>query len=148
MVNIWKNTPPVDEVIIKPVSSWSCCHGVGRWKEDCGCSTGGMAGWNQKWRKPLRETLDNLRDKLVDLTENEGKKYFKDVWQARNNYIDVVLDRNNIESFLQENTLENLDENDNINALKLMEIQRQAMLMYTSCGWFSTKFQALKQFKL
>lgn len=140
--------PPVDEVIIKPVSSWSCCHGVGRWKEDCGCSTGGMAGWNQKWRKPLRETLDNLRDKLVDLTENEGKKYFKDVWQARNNYIDVVLDRNNIESFLQENTLENLDENDNINALKLMEIQRQAMLMYTSCGWFFNEISGIETIQI
>lgn len=140
--------PPVDEVIIKPVSSWSCCHGVGRWKEDCGCSTGGMEGWNQKWRKPLRETLDNLRDKLVDLTENEGKKYFKDVWQARNNYIDVVLDRNNIESFLQENTLENLNENDNINALKLMEIQRQAMLMYTSCGWFFNEISGIETIQI
>lgn len=140
--------PPVDEVIIKPVSSWSCCHGVGRWKEDCGCSTGGMTGWNQKWRKPLREGLDNLRDKLVDLTENEGKKYFKDVWQARNNYIDVVLDRNNIESFLQENTLENLDENDNINALKLMEIQRQAMLMYTSCGWFFNEISGIETIQI
>lgn len=136
--------PPVDEVVIKSVSSWSCCHGVGRWKEDCGCSTGGMAGWNQKWRKPLRNALNMLRDKLVDITEIEGKKYFKNVWVARNNYIDVVLDRNNIEKFLKENTLKELSEKENIKALKLMEIQRQAMLMFTSCGWFFNEISGIE----
>lgn len=135
--------PPVDEVVIKPVSSWSCCHGVGRWKEDCGCSTGGMAGWNQKWRKPLREALDMLRDKLVDLTQKEGEKYFHDVWQARNNYINVILDRSHIGEFLKENT-KNLSEKEEIKALKLMEIQRQAMLMYTSCGWFFNEISGIE----
>ena len=81
------------EVDIKQASSWSCFHGVGRWSDDCGCSTGGHPGWNQKWRKPLREALNYLRDKLVEIYTKEGKKYFKDVWAARNNYIDVILDR-------------------------------------------------------
>lgn len=139
--------PPVDEVVIKLVSSWSCCHGVGRWKEDCGCSTGGMAGWNQKWRKPLREALDMLRNKLIELTEKEGKKYFSDVWNARNNYIDVVLDRNNINKFLHENAYE-ISEEDKVKALKLMEIQRQAMLMYTSCGWFFNEISGIETIQI
>lgn len=59
------------EVDIKQASSWSCFHGVGRWKEDCGCSTGGHPGWNQKWRKPLREALDYLRDELAGLLKKK-----------------------------------------------------------------------------
>jgi alpha-amylase/alpha-mannosidase (GH57 family) len=70
-----KRFPPVYEVEIDEGpkgegTSWSCAHGVERWKEDCGCSTGGRAGWNQKWRKPLRESLDLLRD---ELREGRGK---------------------------------------------------------------------------
>ena len=138
--------PPKNEVIIKPVSSWSCCHGVGRWKEDCGCSTGGMQGWNQKWRKPLREALDNLRDKLSKITESVGKNLFKDVWAARNDYINVILNRNEetVHLFLEKNAKENLSEQDKINAVKLMEIQRQAMLMYTSCGWFFNELSGIE----
>ncbi len=130
--------PPECEVEIKQASSWSCFHGVGRWKEDCGCSTGGRAGWNQKWRKPLRNALDYLRDELIVLCEAEGEKYFYDFWNARNNYIDVILDRNelSIKKFFAENLKPGLSEEDKVFAMKLMEIQRQAMLMYTSCGWF------------
>lgn len=138
--------PPKDEVVIKPVSSWSCCHGVGRWKEDCGCSTGGMQGWNQKWRKPLREGLDNLRDKLINICENEGRKYFKDFWSARNDYIHVILNRNeeNLHEFFEKNLAGNCSENKKIAAVKLMEIQRQAMLMYTSCGWFFNEISGIE----
>ena len=130
--------PPECEVDIKQASSWSCFHGVGRWKEDCGCSTGGHAGWNQKWRKPLRNALDYLRDELRILCETEGEKYFNDFWNARNNYIEVILDRNEltIKKFFTENLKPDLSEDDKVRAMKLMEIQRQAMLMYTSCGWF------------
>ena len=127
------------EVDIKQASSWSCFHGVGRWKEDCGCSTGGQAGWNQKWRKPLRDAFDYLRDNLAILFEREGQKYFiKNPWEVRNEYIDVILDRNemNVKYFIQQNTKPELDDNQRVLAMKLLEIQRQAMLMYTSCGWF------------
>lgn len=67
------------EVDIKQASSWSCFHGVGRWKEDCGCSTGGHPGWNQKWRKPLREALDYLRDELSIIFEKKVKNTLKKI---------------------------------------------------------------------
>ena len=125
------------EVDIKQASSWSCFHGVGRWKEDCGCSTGGHPGWNQQWRKPLREALDYLRDELITVFEQCGKKYFADVWNVRNKYIDVILDRGdmNIKNFQHENFLPDLSDEEKIHAMELLEIQRQTMLMYTSCGW-------------
>ena len=135
--------PPVHEVEIDEGpkgegTSWSCCHGVGRWKEDCGCSTGGMPGWNQKWREPLREALDFLRDELGCIFEGEGAKVFKDVWEARNGYIDVILDRSpeERERFFEKYATGGLDEKGALKALKLLEMERHALQMYTSCGWF------------
>ena len=138
--------PPQVEVDIKPVSSWSCFHGVGRWKEDCGCSTGGHPSWNQKWRKPLREALDYLRDELVVIFEKEASKYMQNPWGARNNYIDVVLNRNEetIRKFQDENFVQNLTEEQKVNAMKLLEMQRQTMLMYTSCGWFFSEISGIE----
>ena len=134
------------EVDIKQASSWSCFHGVGRWKEDCGCSTGGHPGWNQKWRKPLRDALDYLRNELVKIFEKEGVNYFEDVWAVRNKYISVILDRSriNVEKFQHENFLPNLSEEDRVRAMELLEIQRQAMLMYTSCGWFFSEISGIE----
>lgn len=134
------------EVDIKPVSSWSCAHGVGRWCDDCGCSTGGGSGWNQKWRKPLRDALDYLRDDLITIFEKASEDYFIDCWDARNGYIDVILDRNelNTRKFFDKYLKPGLEYKDKVNALKLMEIQRQAMLMYTSCGWFFSEISGIE----
>ncbi len=133
-----ENHPPQYEVDIKPVTAWSCSHGVGRWQEDCGCSTGAQPHWNQKWRKPLRQAMDYLRDELINLCSIEGSKYYKDFWKARNNYIDVIIDRNEerINEFLKHNAKKQLSSISRVKAIKLMEIQRFAQLMYTSCGWF------------
>ncbi len=135
------------EADIKQASSWSCFHGVGRWKEDCGCSTGGHPGWNQKWRKPLREALDYLRDEMVKIFEQEGPKYFnKDIWEVRNNYISVILYRSSriISKFQQENFKADLSDIQKVRAMELLEIQRQAMLMYTSCGWFFSEISGIE----
>lgn len=135
------------EADIKQASSWSCFHGVGRWKEDCGCSTGGHPGWNQKWRKPLREALDYLRDEFSKIFEAEGPKYFsKNVWEVRNNYIEVILDRSysNIKKFQKTYFKSDLSEEDKVKGMELLEIQRQAMLMYTSCGWFFSEISGIE----
>lgn len=135
------------EVDVKQASSWSCFHGVGRWKEDCGCSTGGHPGWNQKWREPLRNALDYLRDGLAKVFEAEGPKYFNDnPWVIRNKYIDVILDRNyiTIRKFQKENFKPDLTEEQKVKGMELLEIQRQAMLMYTSCGWFFSEISGIE----
>ena len=135
------------EVDIKQASSWSCFHGVGRWKEDCGCSTGGHPGWNQKWRKPLRDALDYLRDCLIKVFEKQGEKYFnKNPWEVRNEYINVILDRtySKIKNFQKEHFKPDLSEEDCVLGMKLLEMQRQAMLMYTSCGWFFSEISGIE----
>ncbi|NJO42682.1 MAG: DUF3536 domain-containing protein [Cyanobacteria bacterium RU_5_0] len=128
--------PPTWEVELKPVTAWSCSHGVDRWQEDCGCGGGGT--WHQKWRRPLRDNLNWLRDQLVKVYEEEGRKLFHDPWKARDEYIQVILDRNptNISRFLSHHQNHKLTGTEKVDALRLLEMQRHALLMYTSCGWF------------
>lgn len=130
--------PPEYEVQILENSSWSCYHGVERWRNDCGCNTGGNKEWNQKWRKPLRETFDWIREELVIVYEEAMKKYSDDPWKIRDRYIEVVLDRDKVKvrSFLKENCKKNLEDEEIVEVLKLLEMQYHTMLMYTSCGWF------------
>ena len=126
LVEIWEN------------SSWSCSHGISRWIEDCGCNTGAHANWQQKWRTPLREALDWLRNHLEDLYEDEAVAFVKDPWAARNDYIEVILDRSleSVERYLTKHKTHDLTNEERSRILKLLELQRHAMLMYTSCGWF------------
>jgi alpha-amylase/alpha-mannosidase (GH57 family) len=128
--------PPEYECEIEEDSSWSCVHGVERWRSNCGCNGG--KPFNQLWRAPLRQALDDLRDALVPLTEAEGGKLFKNVWEARNGYIDVVLDRTDSHAnrFFDLHGEHKLSEAERVRALELMEMQRHMQLMYTSCGWF------------
>ncbi len=135
--------PPEWEVALKPGphhegTSWSCAHGVSRWKDDCGCKVQWQSSWNQRWRKPLREALNLLRDKLATLFASQGARFFHDPWTARNDYIAVIMDRGaeNSTGFLQRTAARPLTRDEQIDALKLLEMQRQAQLMFTSCGWF------------
>jgi alpha-amylase/alpha-mannosidase (GH57 family) len=129
--------PPEYECEIVENTSWSCVHGVERWRSNCGCN-GGSPGYNQLWRAPLRQALDELRDAIAPITQQEGAALFKDVWAARDSYIQVLLDRGtqSVERFFQEHQNHALDEPERVRALELMEMQRHAQLMYTSCGWF------------
>ncbi|MFN2556875.1 MAG: DUF3536 domain-containing protein [Nitriliruptorales bacterium] len=130
--------PPTHEVEISPGSSWSCFHGVERWRADCGCSDGGHPGWNQSWREPLRSALDWLRDELAPRYEGLAGRYLKDPWAARDAYIDVILDRTpeTSEHFLARHANRALDSEERVHVWKLLELQRHALLFYTSCGWF------------
>src|SRR3989338_7922461 len=130
--------PPTHVVEIIENSSWSCVHGVERWKDNCGCSTGKNPKWTQVWRKPLREAMDRLREEIISVYKSEASKYFEDLWNTRNEYIEVILDRShqNVEDFLKKHAAKSLSRREKTRALKLLEMQRNAMLMYTSCGWF------------
>jgi len=138
--------PPTHEVQIFENSSWSCIHGIERWRSNCGCSSGGRPEWNQAWRRPLRDALDWLREQLAFRFEHRAKVFLKDPWKARDEYIDVVRDRGeaNIESFIEEHSAKRLNEKEKSEVLKLLEQQRHAMLMYTSCGWFFDELSGIE----
>ncbi|TXF85223.1 DUF3536 domain-containing protein [Neolewinella aurantiaca] len=129
--------PPVWEARIHDNSSWSCVHGVERWRSDCGCHTGGEAGWNQTWRQPLRAALDEVRERLITVFEREAGKLFTDPWAARDAYIELVLDRSCADDFIARHAKENsVGTAEKTRMLRLLEMQRHCMLMYTSCAWF------------
>jgi alpha-amylase/alpha-mannosidase (GH57 family) len=130
--------PPANEVDIVEKSSWSCAHGIDRWWSHCGCNAGSPPGWNQEWRTPVRNALDWLRDTITAPWESQAQTLLKEPWCARDAYIDIVNDRSasNIRSFMDRHAARPLNEAETATALKLLEMQRHAMLMYTSCGWF------------
>ncbi|MGF1457914.1 MAG: DUF3536 domain-containing protein [Leptolyngbyaceae cyanobacterium] len=130
------SNPPTWEAVLKPVTAWSCSHGVDRWQDDCGCGGGGT--WHQQWRRPLRDALDWLRDQLVDIFEQYGSRYFKDPWAARDAYVAVIRQRtdNSRQQLFKAHQSHTLSTAEKVEALRLLEMQRHALLMYTSCGWF------------
>jgi len=137
--------PPKHEVQIAQNTSWSCSHGIERWRADCGDNMG-RAGWRQAWRKPLREAMDWLRDTLIPQFEQAAAQYLTDPWVSRNDYLTVVLDRSreNIETFLSSHAKQPLNEPEKRQVIKLLEMQRHAMLMYTSCGWFFDEISGIE----
>lgn len=137
--------PPAFEAEIVENSSWSCIHGIERWRSDCGCN-GGRPGWNQSWRGPLRYALDWLRDTLAIAYERRAGEVLRDPWKARDDYINVLHDRSaeNLSRFFADHASRPLDLDETTMALKLLELQRHAMLMYTSCGWFFDELSGLE----
>jgi alpha-amylase/alpha-mannosidase (GH57 family) len=137
--------PPTHEVQIIENTAWSCSHGVERWKNDCGCNSG-RAGWNQMWRGPLRAAMDYLRDSIAPLYERHASELLRDVWGARNDYINVILDRSpeSLWIFFEKHSRRQLRPEETVSALRLLEMQRHAMLMYTSCGWFFDELSGIE----
>jgi alpha-amylase/alpha-mannosidase (GH57 family) len=128
--------PPTDEVQIRERTSWSCAHGVERWRADCGCRI--VPGSDQRWRGPLREALDWLREEIDRFFERQAAALLTDPWAARDGYLPVVLDRSPavLDAFFRAHQRAPLDEASRVIARQLLEMQRNRMLMFTSCGWF------------
>jgi alpha-amylase/alpha-mannosidase (GH57 family) len=136
--------PPTHQVQIRERTSWSCVHGVERWRSDCGCRMRG--DWHQRWRRPLREALDWLRDQIDLFYEARASAYLKDPWEARDRYVDVVLDRTpeRLEAFFAATQRVALDAAARVETRRLLEMERNRLLMYTSCGWFFDELSALE----
>ena len=136
--------PPVFEVQIRELTSWSCAHGVERWRSDCGCKT--RADWHQRWRGPLREALDWLREQVDAFFESRASAFLKSPWEARDAYIHVILDRSpdGLATWLARHRRVLLDAAAQVETRQLLEMERHRLLMYTSCGWFFDDISALE----
>jgi len=139
------DAPPDHEVQIAGPTSWSCAHGVERWRSNCGCRAG-HPEWSQEWRHGLREALDWLRDSLARVFEEHGPRYLRDPWTARDGYINVILDRTSgtLDAFFAAHGRADGTEAGRVPALRLLEMQRHGMLMYTSCGWFFDELSGIE----
>ncbi|MFI5345306.1 MAG: DUF3536 domain-containing protein [Elusimicrobiota bacterium] len=137
--------PPRYEVKLKSGgTSWSCAHGIERWRSDCGC--GGIEGRHQRWRAPLRDALNALRERLAGLYEEKSRGLLTDPWAARDAYLAVALDRSDasVDRFLAAHAPEAREEGSRVRALQLLEMQRHALMMFTSCGWFFDELSRLE----
>ncbi|HSE37720.1 MAG TPA: DUF3536 domain-containing protein, partial [Blastocatellia bacterium] len=141
--------PPTLEVTIRENTSWSCAHGVERWRSDCGCNSG-KTHYRQRWRGPLRQALDALRERLDEVFLRESAIPFEDPQGTASDYIEVILDRSleNSESFLRNHARRELSEAETVNAWRMLEIQRYARLIYTSCGWFFDDISNIETVKI
>jgi alpha-amylase/alpha-mannosidase (GH57 family) len=137
--------PPTHTVEVLENSSWSCVHGIERWRANCGCNSG-RQGWTQAWRKPLREGLDRLRDTLAPRYEEAMTPFVADPWRARNDYIEVISNRSreSVKRFLSRHLVRDLSHDETVKVLKLLEMQRDCMLMFTSCAWFFDEISGIE----
>jgi hypothetical protein len=134
------------ECVIAEDTSWSCAHGLERWRSSCGCHTGGEPNWHQMWRGPLRDALDRMRDRIDEAYEREMRHYCDDPWLLRDEAValylmnfpdDVPIEEiSSRKSAFLKNFCGELADGGAGNVLTLIEMQRMRMFMYTSCGWF------------
>ncbi len=141
--------PPTHVVRLIEPSSWSCAHGVERWRSDCGCTTAELPGWHQQWREPLRRAFEALSERIDAYFEEEGSRLLADPWAARDAYVQVVLDRSpaKVHAFLAAHErspglLANSEAK--VQSLRLLEAQRNRLMMFTSCGWFFAEISSLE----
>ncbi|RLD23475.1 MAG: glycoside hydrolase, partial [Bacteroidetes bacterium] len=134
------------EVEINEDTSWSCAHGIERWRSDCGCNTGGKSDWNQKWRSGLRDSLDWLNDEFSSIFENGMAAYSNDCWGLRIKYYEVFSDRSpqNIEQFFKKNFDKTLSDKDKTIIIRLLEMEKLSEYMFTSCAWFFSEISGIE----
>ena len=140
--------PPSWNAQIHDNSSWSCAHGVERWRSDCGCHTGGRAGWHQQWREPLRLGLNWLRDALAEIFESQSDSLLKDSWAARNDYVNLLNESENRTDFFKKHQKKKLSKKEQTQVLQLLEMQKLSMYMYTSCGWFFNDISGIETIQI
>ena len=132
--------PPEREVRLKNAhgegTAWSCAHGTGRWKRDCGCSIGGHDGWNQAWRAPLREAMSLCRDEAEAVWDELSPSLFSDPWEARMDWISVRNGASTRERWLDRHLAASAGADDRSRALRLGELVLMGQFCLTSCGWF------------
>lgn len=138
------------EVEIHENSAWSCAHGVDRWRDDCGCCTGGHPDWHQQWRGPLREALNWLRDKLAEIYDREMARFHPDPWKLRNLYSGIPIQRSihKAEGFITQHLVGNWDAKSKSTVMQLLEMQRNALYMFTSCGWFFDEISGIETIQI
>ena len=130
------HTPPEEEVVLSEPTSWSCVHGVERWRGNCGCRMDPDEETQQEWRTPLREAMEWLATRVHARFEAEAPALLGDPWRARDDFASVVTGVETIEDFLNHRLPSTHTAKDRIRAAELLESERNALRLFTSCAWF------------
>jgi hypothetical protein len=129
--------PPVESVALVERSSWSCQHGVERWRGDCGCRVAPEKGWHQRWRAPLRAAVEWLAVELHRAFELEGSRLLEDPWAARDAYGGARgAGSGAVAELVAAHAARPLGPEDAVRARELLELEHDALALLTSCAWF------------
>jgi hypothetical protein len=129
--------PPAWEARVREGSSWSCAHGVERWRSDCGCALEHKGSATQSWRVPLRQALDWLRPQLAGFYQESARAIVPDPWALRDDYGGARLANARAVREACERAADRKLSADEFGRLRsLLEMQRFALRMFSSCGWF------------
>ncbi|MCL1946767.1 MAG: DUF3536 domain-containing protein, partial [Chitinivibrionia bacterium] len=134
--------PPRREVRLKNAfgegTAWSCAHGTGRWCRDCGCNTGGLPGWNQKWREPLRRAMQILQTEIDFVFQREMSVFFENPTKIRNSYEQFIDEQKGLDKFLAKSARKGVKLSDEQikRIVMLLEAQKFMLFAFTSCAWF------------
>jgi alpha-amylase/alpha-mannosidase (GH57 family) len=129
-----RDHPPSREAWLRGPSSWSCQHGVARWSDGCACTIG-----DSSWKRPLRDAMDHLRQRLDALYERESASVLRDPWAARDAYLGLRSGWTDVATFWRTEGRRGrrpLLRSQEARVTKLLEAQYYGQWVYTSCGWF------------
>ena len=141
--------PPAEAVSLVAPTSWSCVHGVERWRGDCGCRVAPERGWHQRWRAPLREAVEWLACRLHRAYESEAAGLLADPWAARDGYAESFGAFGEPDpTFVAARARRELSAEEAVRSRELLELERNALRLFTSCAWFFDDVGGLEQLQV
>lgn len=126
--------PPDDSIKLVPLSSWSCEHGVERWRSDCGCQTHRHPNATQRWRAPLRAALSALAEELDGLLRHTTLGLLRDTEAAL--LASPTPPAAHDDAFFVQHAARPLDATERTRLSVALAMHKQRQLMFTSCAWF------------
>ncbi|MCS6957699.1 MAG: DUF3536 domain-containing protein [Aquificaceae bacterium] len=144
--DVYELIKPERETQINEFTSWSCAHGIERWRSDCGCSTGGMPGWHQKWRDPMRESLEFLRSAVKERLFDVLAEFTHDQKKALFDFVDILMD-GSVEDYIKRNAKKTLSSEDRKVLLKHLYAYKYVSFAFSSDGWFFADVSGIEAVK-
>jgi len=136
---LWlKDHPATEEIKIRDNTSWSCHHGVMRWKGVCGCAAHG------EWKAYLRNAFDALSEEMDDLYLEALHGFLDDPWELRHRYYRVLCGKQSLDDFVKTELGAGLTQAESEKIKLLLRAQYERQRMYTSCGWFFDDFDRIE----
>ena len=137
---LWLKKHPAQKwVSIREGTSWSCLHGVERWRGDCGCTPG-----DGRWKGYLRQAFNRLAFHVDRVYVDKTMEHQIDPWRLRNSYIHVVLDELPVNDLIYQFAGRKLEQ-DVVEQIRLLLVaQWERQRIFTSCGWYFDDFSRIE----
>ncbi len=127
----WLRDHPLEQTAeIVENTSWSCHHGIERWRDVCGDAP------DATWKKPLREFLTQLSQAVDAVYEEKASGLVGDPWALRDDYAQVIMGQADPNEFVQTHATRNLNSAEVTLLKNLLAAQHERLRMFSSDAWF------------